>query len=96
MVKVDATEQLESALQKVYEIDIAKPAFGIHSRLLLLRDNPVNVLFVQTAYEKYRQLPCTADEFCQDLGLGQFCCSSKKDDSVKTCCDNQPDFHEAD
>ena len=56
MVKVDATEQLESALQKVYEIDIAKPAFGIHSRLLLLRDNPVNVLFVQTAYEKYRQL----------------------------------------
>ena len=41
-------------------------------------------------FEKYRQLSCTTNELCQDLGLGDFCCPSKKDDRVKICCDNQP------
>ena len=46
-------------------------------------------------YKKYRQLSCTTDEFCQDIGLGHFCCSSKKDDRLKTCCDTQPDSDES-
>ena len=39
-------------------------------------------------FRKYTQLPCMTDDFCQDLGLGKFCCPPSSIEGYKMCCNN--------
>lgn len=42
----------------------------------------------QKYYNQFSSLPCISDLGCRDLGLGQFCCPRKGENSQ--CCDEDP------
>ena len=87
MVKVVATPQLKVALEKVRDLDISKPTYGIHNKLRLLHNDSVNVLFVQEAYEKYRQIRY------QHPGTGnrQYCRTEIHAQVIKDFSEENPD-----